>query len=128
MARAVDYWWVGRGWCREVGYVAAGGAGRAVRGVVAAVVAAAAGPAVLAWGGGSVGGGVGVGVVGAWLLQAEDVDGVGGRGDAEQRASHVEGHAVDCAGVRSPSELEELLAPRHGEYSDNRSCFAGCGE
>lgn len=61
------------------------------------------------------------------LLQAENVDGVGGGRDAKKGARNVEGHAIYGTRVGAPAKLEELLTARDGEHPDNGARLARCG-
>lgn len=106
------------------------GAGDTVPGVGIIVGSRSAGPAVLSAVCGSrrfdrrAGGSVLV----RRRTETEDVDGVGGGGDAEQSGTEVEGHAIDCGRVCPSAELVELLAARHRENTDDGAGDAGGGQ
>ena len=58
----------------------------------------------------------------------EDMNCVGGGGDAEEGGGSVEGHAVDARGHTAAAELIELLGRGDGEDADDSAFIRGGGE
>lgn len=53
------------------------------------------------------------------------MDGVGGRGDAEEGGGGVEGHAVDAGGHGATAELVKFLDGGDGKDTDNGTFVGG---
>lgn len=100
----------------------------AVGRIVSAVVATTPRPSISAWGAGGLWVGGGIAGAWAWLLEAEDVDGIRCGRDAEKRAGHVERHAINGARISAATKLVEFLAPGHGENPDDGARLACRGQ